>query len=57
MLVAGCQQFGCFEVEVLVKQNCAIFYVVDIGTYLIHAVGRCDSHYIVTTRITEYTIS
>ena len=53
VLVAGCQQFLCMQLEVLVKQNLTALDVVDVGTHLVHAVGGCDAHYVVAPWLAE----
>ena len=57
MGIAGSQQLVGRELIVLVQQNGTILDVVDVGTYLVHAIRGGDGHHIVYTRIAEHTIS
>ena len=56
VLVGGCQQLVGMHLIVLVEQHGAILDVVDVGTYLVHAVGGLDGYDIVFSRFTEDAI-
>lgn len=53
VLVGSRQQVGSLELEIRVELHLAVLHVVDIGTDLIHAVGRLDGHHVVDARTAE----
>ena len=57
VVVAGCQQLVGMHLVVVVKQHLTKLDVVDVGTDLIHAVGRGDGYHVVATGIAEHAIS
>ena len=56
MLIGSCQQFVGSNLIVLVEQYGAILGIVDVGTHLIHAIGRLNCNYVVDTRFAETAI-
>ena len=57
IVIAGIDNLiGCHLI-VLIKQHLTILHIIDVGTYLIHAVGRSDGYNIVLTRTTEHTVN
>ena len=56
MSIGGGQQLVGCGLILLVEQHCAILYVVDIGTHLVHAVGGLDGHYVIHARLAETAV-
>ena len=56
MVISGSQQLVGSDLVLFVEQHRAIFDIVDVGTHLIHAIGRLDGHHIVFTGIAETTV-
>ena len=56
MLVGGGEEFVGIELETFLQAYCAIFHIVDVGTYAIHAVGGFDGHHIIYLGFGEATI-
>ena len=57
IVIAGIDNLiGCHLI-VLIKQHLPILHVIDIGTYLIHAIGWSNGYNIVLTRATEHTVN
>jgi hypothetical protein len=53
-VITSCKQIVCPELEVGIKAHLAILYIVDVGTYFIHAVCRVDGNDIVNSWTAEY---
>ena len=53
IFIGGSQQFTGTKLEVVVEQHLPVGHVVDIGTYLVHAISRLDGHHIVHSRTAE----
>ena len=56
MPVATCQQTVCGNLEVVVEHHGAIFHIVDVSTYTVHAVGGFHGDNIVYARLAEYPV-
>ena len=56
MCVTGTKQGISLDLEVLVQQYRTILHIVNVGTHLVHAIGRLDGHDVVHFRLTETAV-
>ena len=56
MFVRSRQQRVCRKLEILIKLHFTVLHIVHLGTHLIHAIRRVDSHHVVYPRTAERPI-